>query len=115
MKSDLIFILENAAWPALLVDGSGTILRASPAAVRTFGSVLEGEAPRLSAIWSPGNNSTPEQFLARWERSPAGAVALKFLLKGGGTGEFPVSVQQGWAEIFYISDFTGSRFSGGRG
>ena len=92
MKSDLIFVLENAAWPALLVDGSGMVLRASPAAVRAFGSVLEGEAPRLSAIWPPENGSTPEQFLARWERSPAGAVALKFLLKGGGVGEFPVSI-----------------------
>ncbi len=92
MKSDLNFVLENAAWPALLVDGSGTVLRASPAAVRAFGSVLEGEAPRLSAIWAPENGSTPEQFLARWERSPAGAFALKFLLKGGGTGEFQVSI-----------------------
>ena len=92
MKSDLIFVLENAAWPALWVDGSGTVLRASPAAVRAFGSVLEGEAPRLSAIWSLENGSTPEQFLARWERLPAGTVALKFFLKGGGIGEFPVSI-----------------------
>jgi PAS domain-containing protein len=43
--------LENAGWPALLVDESGTILRANPAAVKTFGPVLEGEAPLLSSIW----------------------------------------------------------------
>jgi two-component system cell cycle sensor histidine kinase/response regulator CckA len=92
MKPDLIFILENAAWPALLVDGSGTVLRASPAAVRAFGSVLEGEASKLSAIWSPDNGSTPEQFLARWERTPEVAVTLKFLVKGGGVAEFPVSI-----------------------
>ena len=76
MKSDAVFILENAAWPALLLDGSGTILRANPAAVKTFGSVLEGEAPLLSAIWSAENGSTPEQFLAQWGHSPAGTVAL---------------------------------------
>lgn len=92
MKSDLIFVLENAAWPALLVDGSGTVLRASPAAVRTFGAVLEGEASRLSAIWSPENGSTPEQFMARWERSHQDAAKLKLLVKGGGAGEFTVSI-----------------------
>jgi CheY-like chemotaxis protein len=27
MKSDVFFILENAGWPAILLDGSGTILR----------------------------------------------------------------------------------------
>jgi signal transduction histidine kinase len=92
MKPDLVFILENAAWPALLLDGSGTILRANPAAVKIFGSVLEGEAPLLSAIWSAENGLTPEQFLAQWGHSPAGAVALKFLVKGGGTGALLISI-----------------------
>ena len=92
MKSDAVFILENAAWPALLLDGSGTILRANPAAVKMFGSVLEGEAPRLSAIWSAENGLTPEQFLVQRGHSPAGAEALKFLVKGGGTGAFSISI-----------------------
>jgi two-component system cell cycle sensor histidine kinase/response regulator CckA len=92
MKSDVVFILENAGWPALLLDGSGTILRANPAAVKMFGPVLEGEAPSLSAIWSAENGTTPEQFLAHWGLSPAGTVALKFLVKGGGTGVFLISI-----------------------
>jgi signal transduction histidine kinase len=92
MKPDVVFILENAGWPALLLDGSGTILRANPAAVKTFGSVLEGEAPLLSAIWSAENGLTPEQFLAQWGHSPAGMVALKFLVKGGGSGAFSISI-----------------------
>lgn len=92
MKPDLAFILENAVWPALLLDGSGAILRANPAAVKMFGPVLEGAAPLLSAIWSPENGMTPEQFLAQWEISPAGMVALKFLVKGGVTGVFSISV-----------------------
>jgi signal transduction histidine kinase len=92
MKPGIDFILENAAWPALLLDGSGTILRANPAAVKMFGSVLEGAAPMLSAIWSADNGTTPEQFLARWELSPAGMVELKLLAKGGGAGAFSTSI-----------------------
>jgi len=92
MKSDVVFILENAAWPALLLDGSGAILRANPAAVKMFGSALAGEAPLLSAIWSAENGSTPEQFLVQWGHSPAGTVALKFLVQGGGTGAFLISI-----------------------
>ena len=92
MKSDAVFILENADWPALLLDGSGDILRANPAAVKTFGPALEGKAPPLSAIWSAENGTTAGQFLAQWGHSPAGAVALKFLVKGGGAGAFLISI-----------------------
>jgi len=92
MKPDVVFILENAGWPALLLDGSGAILRANPAAIRAFGPVLEGETPSLSAIWSAENGTTPEQFLALQELSPAGTVALKFLVKGGGTAVFSTAI-----------------------
>lgn len=92
MKSGVVFILENAVWPALLLDGSGTILRVNPAAIKTFGPVLEGGSPMLSAIWSPENGTTPEQFLAHWAISPAGTMALKFLVKGGAAVVFPLSI-----------------------
>ena len=92
MKSDVVFALENAGWPALLVDGSGTILRATQAAVKIFGSVLEGAAPRLSALWPPENGVTAEQFLMHWERSLATSVPLKFRVKGGIVSTFTVAV-----------------------
>ena len=92
MKPDLVFILENASWPALLLDGAGAILRANPAAVKMFGPVLEGEAPLLSAIWSAENGPTPEQFLAHWDHSPTGAMALKLLIKDGGVGLFSIRI-----------------------
>ncbi len=92
MKSDVVFALENAGWPALLLDGTGTILRATPAAVKVFGPVLEGEAPRLSAIWAPENGSTAEQFLVQWGRSPTATVSLKFRVKGGSINTFTVSI-----------------------
>ena len=92
MKPDLVFTLEHAGWPALLVDGAGVVYRANHAAVRTFGPALEGSSPRLLAIWSPENTVTAEQFLAQWERSPSTVVAVKFRGKGGNTLPETVSV-----------------------
>jgi signal transduction histidine kinase len=92
MKSDFVFALENAGWPGLLVNNAGTILRVNQAAIKLFGPALEGEAPLLSSVWAPGNGSTAELFLAQWERSPVATASIKFRLKGGSTGAFPVSV-----------------------
>lgn len=83
MKPDVVFGLENAGWPALLVESGGAICRANPMAIKLFGAALEGQSPRLAAIWSPENGSSAEQFLAHWEQSPAATVSLRFLAKGG--------------------------------
>ena len=37
MKSDVSFDFEHAAWPVLLVDGAGTVLRANQMALSVFG------------------------------------------------------------------------------
>ncbi len=66
MKSDVGFALENAGWPAFLVDAAGAICRANPAAASLFGAVLAGESPRLSAVWSPDNSGGADLFLAQW-------------------------------------------------
>src|SRR5262245_702331 len=92
IKSDVVFMLENAGWLAMLVDSGGTILRANHAAIKVFGSVLESGAPKLSAIWTPENGMTPEQFIAQWERSPTATAQLRFLIRGGATSRFSVSV-----------------------
>jgi two-component system cell cycle sensor histidine kinase/response regulator CckA len=92
MKSDVIFTLEHAGWPALLIDEAGVISRANQAAIKTFGAIAEGEKPLLAAIWAGGLESTAEQFLAQWERSPVDAMPLKFLVKGGSAKSFSVSI-----------------------
>jgi signal transduction histidine kinase len=92
MKPEVTFLLENANWPALLVDGASTILRANQAAVKLFGSTLEGGTPLLSAIWAAENGITAEQFLAQWERSPTAAMALKFRVKGGAVATQATSI-----------------------
>ena len=89
MKPEVVFGLENAAWPALLLDAGSVVLRANAAAVSTFGSALAGEAPALSAIWSPENGATPEHFFARWEHSPAATVATRnFASRAAATATF---------------------------
>jgi two-component system, cell cycle sensor histidine kinase and response regulator CckA len=92
MKSDVVFGLENAGWPALLVDGAGTVCRANATALRLLGTALEGDCPKLAAVWSPENSSPPEQFLAQWERAPLPSVALKFRGKGGNPLSYLVSI-----------------------
>jgi signal transduction histidine kinase len=92
MKLDEVFVLENAGWPALLVNDAGTIVRANQAAVKLFGPALEGGAPLLSSIWAAENGSGADQFLAQWERSPSPEASLKFRVKGGGVNTFQVSV-----------------------
>ena len=92
MKSDVAFALENAGWPALLVDGAGAICRANPAAVSLFGAALAGESPRLAAVWSPENRSTADQFLAQWEGSAAPTAPLKFRGKGNHAVDYLTAV-----------------------
>jgi len=92
MKSNVAFALENAGWPALLVDGAGAMCQANQAALGLFGAALAGDSPRLSAIWSPENSSTADQFLAQWERSTVPTVPLKFRGKGGQAVSYLTSI-----------------------
>ena len=83
MKSEIALGLEKAGWPVLLVAAAGAICRANPAAARLLGVPLEGQSPLLSAIWSPENSQTAEQFLTCCKQSPAANVPLKFRGKDG--------------------------------
>jgi signal transduction histidine kinase len=91
MKSE-VFALENATWPALLVDEASTICRANQAAVKLFGATLAGASPLLAAIWSSDNHGSAEQFLNHWERSPSATVSLKFNTKGGNPAVYQTSI-----------------------
>jgi signal transduction histidine kinase len=92
MKPEIIFGLESSGWPALLVDGNGVIMRANTAASTTFGAVLSGETPLLSAIWPRENGMTAVDFLTQWERSPAPVVNLKFRAPNGSMANCTVSI-----------------------
>ncbi|MCU0783428.1 MAG: response regulator [Verrucomicrobia bacterium] len=83
MKSDVIFDFENAAWPALLVDGAGEIVRANHAATNTFGPPLTTDSARLAALWSADNCLTVEKFLKDGAAALAPLTPLKLLLPTG--------------------------------
>jgi signal transduction histidine kinase len=92
LKPEVVFGLETAAWPALLVSASGAILRANATALEIFGAALAGESPQLSAIWSPDNGGTEGQFLMLWEQAPTATADLKFRAASGATKNFTVAV-----------------------
>jgi signal transduction histidine kinase len=92
MKPEVVFGLEGAGWPALLVNASGRVLRANAAALAVFGPVLGGDAPQLALIWSPENGGTDAQFLMLWEQSPTAVAELKFRAANGATVNFTVAI-----------------------
>jgi two-component system cell cycle sensor histidine kinase/response regulator CckA len=92
MKPEVVFGLEGAAWPALLLNAGGVVLRSNTAATNTFDAALACESPQLSAIWSPENGRTPEEFFARWEQSPTMTADLKFRVANGATIKFTAAI-----------------------
>ena len=92
MKPEVVFGLESAGWPALLLNAGGAVLRSNTAATNTFGVALASESPPLSAIWSPENGKTPEEFFARWEKTPTVTADLKFRVANGATMKFTAAI-----------------------
>jgi signal transduction histidine kinase/CheY-like chemotaxis protein len=83
MSSEFVFGFENAAWPALLVDAQGSVLRANTAANNLFGAALSGDMPQLSKIWPPENDATAEEFLKRTGQSAVPVMNLKLRTGNG--------------------------------
>ena len=82
MKSDeVVFGLEEAAWPALLTDAHGAVLMSNTAAKTIFGPALAGND--LAAIWLPTNGTHPAGYLAWWEEHQPQPVELDFLAVAG--------------------------------
>ncbi len=83
MKSELSFDFEPAAWPALLVDGAGAVVRANPIAQTLFGAALLGESLMLARLWPDDNCITAEKFLKDGETALAPLTPIKLLVSGG--------------------------------
>jgi len=92
MKPEIVFGLENAAWPALLLNVGCVVLRANKAATSTFGAALSGDSPKLSAVWLAENGGAPDEFLARWEQTPVAVANLKLRTANGLKMDFTAAV-----------------------
>ena len=94
MKPEVVFGLENATWPALLVNTAGAVTLANTAAKNIFGAALVDSAAQLAAIWSPENGGGATEFVSLWRQSPAAVTTLKFKTSSGATGTFTAAICQ---------------------
>ena len=94
MKPEVVFGLENAVWPALLLNARGAVLLANTAAISAFGSALNGNPAQLAAIWAAENGGTAVDFLVRWEAKPVAQTILKFRATGGVPTEYATMMCQ---------------------
>ncbi|MDB6122295.1 MAG: putative Histidine kinase [Pedosphaera sp.] len=92
MKSDVVFGLEKAVWPAFLVDAAGMIRHANPAALQALGQTLEAGTSPLSTIWGADNEVSSEQFLVKAEQPSAPAMLLKLRDANGANMVFQACV-----------------------
>lgn len=92
MKSDTAFVLESANWPVLLVDAAGAIRDSSQGAKRLFGNIIQGSRTLAQSIWSRENESTPEEFLSRWNENSENGVDLRFRGRDGSTWSYLTQV-----------------------
>ena len=76
MKADVVFGLENATWPALLVNTGGAVMLTNSAAKSVFGAALAGNPPQLAAVWAAENSGTSADFLKSWLQSPVPVAVL---------------------------------------
>jgi len=83
MKTDLCFGLEQASWPALLVDSQAVVRHWSQGAKNFFGPVLEADQVDLAALWAPANPLTAEQFVFQQQRHCVPTAKLYMRAKGG--------------------------------
>lgn len=88
MKSEFAFGVESAAWPALLLDGSGALLHANQAAAKQLGLPVTVKGSSLFALLAPDSNLSLEALLGQVERNPLTTTKLKLRDKAGAISSF---------------------------
>jgi signal transduction histidine kinase len=86
MRRETDFVLEQAAWPAMLLEENGRICRVNQAARRVFDLPSSLREATVASLWDDENKTTPEQFLA--EQIVAGTTSLRLCVAGGSKAKF---------------------------
>jgi nitrogen-specific signal transduction histidine kinase len=92
MRRETDFVLEQAAWPAMLLEKDGRICRANQAARRVFDFSGASQSETLLAIWDEKNGPSPEQFLR--DNADGGTAKLKLRAAGGVVAPFVAHVNK---------------------
>jgi len=88
MRREMDFVLEQAAWPAMLLEEKGRICRANQAARRLFDLMDSQAAVSLASLWDEENKTSLEEFLR--EHLTGTAAPLKLRVAGGAKAPFIV-------------------------
>jgi signal transduction histidine kinase/PAS domain-containing protein len=86
MRRETDFVLEQAAWPAMLLEENGRICRVNQAARRVFDLPEALGAASFASLWDDESHATPAQFLR--ESLSAGTASLTLRVTGGGKAPF---------------------------
>lgn len=92
MKAETVFALENASWPALLVDALGGIRAVSLGAKNTFGQIIVTRPTLTQSVWSRENDQTAEEFFACFNEMENGTVELRFKGRDGSTCSYETHI-----------------------
>jgi signal transduction histidine kinase len=109
MKPDVVFGLDNAEWPVLMVDPNGVIRNHSRGAAAVFGKIIEGSSVLLSSLWAMENDSSAVQFLSLLDISCRSYHQILFNVLGGRTESFATNVCQitvDGKKLFILQMFT---------
>jgi len=86
MQRQTDFVLEQAGWPAMLLEESGRICRVNQAARRVFDLPDSLRSANLSSLWDDGNNVSSGDFLR--DQIEAGTTQLTLRVEGGVAAPF---------------------------
>jgi signal transduction histidine kinase len=86
MRRETDFVLEQAAWPAMLLEENGHICRVNQAARRVFDLPDSLRSASVASLWDDESTTSPEQFLR--EHIDAGMAQVKLRVAGGAKAQF---------------------------
>jgi len=92
MRRETDFVLEQAAWPAMLLEENGRICRCNQAARRVFDLNGHSGKEMLSSIWDEQSGTPPDKFLR--DQPDGGTANVKLRVAGGAVAPFVAHVNK---------------------